>query len=331
MKRYQVFVSSPYEDLAAERQLVSLALINNGYLPSGMELFAATPAQTWPYIEEAIRLSDYYVLILKNRHGSMAEGLDVSWTEREYEFARSLGKPVLAFLYRGGDAVEPRMAAFRAGVMTQRLVRFWTEPHDLAVAVLGSLQDAVRTHPAPGWIRTDSFRDEEESMLTYYRRSADFDFAPFIASLGPIKILLNDGFSWLRRNEAHLRERFARRPQDATCVLHIAADNPLLSRIARKSGKSLAEQRADIRELDARLRALAADTGYEKLEIHGHATFNTHCIYICASYVVVTTYFTANNRFLHLPLYKFRAGTSIYDDFVLDFDILYRGARAAKA
>jgi hypothetical protein len=328
MKRYQVFVSSSFEDLVDERRLAALALINHGYLPSGMEMFAATPGEIWPYIEAAIRHSDYYVLLLKERYGSIADGLDVSWTHREYNYARSLGKPIIAFLYRSSNArFDPPLVAFREEVMKERLVRFWNDAQDLTVAMLGSVQEAVQHYPAPGWIRTDSFGDEEESMLSYYRRSADYDFAPFIRSPGEIKILLNDGYSWVRRNEDCLRERFLKQPNDPTLVVHVAEDTPLLARLAKKSAKTTKEQRADILELRARLRCMADEAGYKKLEIYGHHTANTHCLFLCHDHVIVTTYFTSNNRFLHLPLYKFRSGTSIYSDFMLDFDMIYREAR----
>ena len=331
MKRYQVFLSSPYEDLVDERRILGSALLNHSYLPAGMEMFPSSPGATWPYIQETIKLSDYYIIILKTRHGSLVKGETTSWTEKEFDYARAIGKPVLAFLYRApGVAFEPAMAAFRARVTGGQLVKYWTDTPSLIASVLGSLAEAVRLFPAPGWVRTNSFLDEEESMLTYYRRSAEFDYGDFIASAGGIRILLNDGFSWLARNAAAMRERFLKSPNAKTIFLHVAADSPMLSYIARKSGKSPREQRNDINELRGRLFALAQETGYRNLEVYGHNAVNTHCLYLNSDYAIVTTYFTSNNRFLHLPLYKYRAGTSIYDDFVLDFDLLHRDARARQ-
>lgn len=40
-KKYQVFVSSTYEDLIDERKLVSNALLESNCIPAGMELFPA--------------------------------------------------------------------------------------------------------------------------------------------------------------------------------------------------------------------------------------------------------------------------------------------------
>ena len=284
---------------------------------------------TWPYIEQIIRLSDYYVLILHQAYGSLYPGEDISWTEKEFECAKACNKPIMVFPSRFGDPVtDPASIRFRARIAGERMVSFWRDQSELVTSVTGSLLEAVRTHPAPGWVRTDAFLDEEESMLTFSRRSADFDFTPFIASHGEIRIMVNDGFSWLRKYGVAMEERFRQQPGSPTIILHVSETSPMLGRVARKSGKSLAQQRGDIAELRAALFDMAVRTGYGRLQVLGHDRMNTHCLYLNRDYVIVTTYFTSDNRFLHLPLYKFRAATSVYDDFYQDFDILYREALA---
>ncbi|HEX4494458.1 MAG TPA: hypothetical protein VIE43_02210 [Thermoanaerobaculia bacterium] len=79
--------------------------------------------------------------------------------------------------------------------------------------------------------------------------------------------MVNDGYSWVRRNEDCLRERFLKQPNDPTLVVHIAEDTPLLVRLAKKSAKTAREQRADILKLRERLGLIADETGYKKLEI----------------------------------------------------------------
>ena len=311
--------------------MVATALLQQSYLPSGMELFPSSPGMTWPYIQEAIRLSDYYVLILGKTYGSIFPGEELSWTEKEFEFATEIKKPLLVFLARHNpDEIEPATLRFRARISDERLVKFWQSGSELVSSVLGSLADAVRQYPAAGWVRTDAFLDEEESMMTFYRRSADFDFSSFLMSPGDIRIMVNDGFNWLRKYESAVSRRFTELPQASTFVLHISPQSPLLQRIAQKSNKNLAQQRRDIIEFNKNFKSLARAAGYEKLDIFGHERFNTHCLYICQDYAIATTYFTSDNRFLHLPLYKFRSKTSIYDDFFLDFDLLFREARTER-
>lgn len=330
MKRYQVFISSAYEDLVEQRRVVANALLQQSYLPSGMELFPSTPGTTWPYIEEVIRLSDYYVLILDRAYGSAFPEEIRSWTEKEFDFARAIKKPILVFPSRAKDSeLSEPMRRFRARIADEQLVRFWIDTADLTAAVLGSLDQALRTHPQPGWVRTDAFLDEEESMLTFYRRSADFDFGPFLNEVGDIRIMLNDGYNWLKRHRQAIIQRFSTPGIGATFVLHVSAQSPMLPAIATKSGKSLIQQKSDIEDFHNELKLMADQHGYDGLEVFGHDHVNTHCLYICKNYAIVTTYFTSDNRFLHLPLYKFRAYTSIFDDFFQDFDLLFREARAA--
>jgi hypothetical protein len=59
-KRYQVFVSSTYEDLKVERQEVMHALLEQECIPSGMELFPAASEDQWTLIKEVIDDCDYY-------------------------------------------------------------------------------------------------------------------------------------------------------------------------------------------------------------------------------------------------------------------------------
>lgn len=72
-KRYQVFISSTFEDLKEERQAVSKAVLELNHMPAGMELFPASDDKAWQLIKEVIDASDYYVLIIGGRYGSLDE------------------------------------------------------------------------------------------------------------------------------------------------------------------------------------------------------------------------------------------------------------------
>src|SRR5690242_20626815 len=75
------------------------ALLELDCIPSGMELFPAADESQWSLIKRVIDDCDYYVLILAGRYGSCnTEG--VSYTEMEYQYALSIGKPTIAFLHK---------------------------------------------------------------------------------------------------------------------------------------------------------------------------------------------------------------------------------------
>jgi hypothetical protein len=103
-KVYQVFVSSTFADLEEERRIVSNGLAKAGFIPAGMELFPATDVQQLEYIKRVMDRSDYYIVIVGGRYGSLADG-GVSFTEKEYEYAVEKGLPVLAFLHRDPKSI----------------------------------------------------------------------------------------------------------------------------------------------------------------------------------------------------------------------------------
>jgi hypothetical protein len=161
-RRYQVFVSSTYTDLIDERRELIQALLEMECLPAGMELFPAANESQWDLIRQAIDDSDYYVVVVGGRYGSMGpEG--VSYTEQEYDYAVSTGMPVLGFVHQDPDGlprskseVDPdgyaRLAAFREKVKS-RPVRFYNSPEDLGGKVSRSLTIARTKDPREGWIR----------------------------------------------------------------------------------------------------------------------------------------------------------------------------------
>lgn len=92
-KKYQIFISSTYKDLKEERQAVVEQVLRNGHIPAGMELFRSDDRNQKKLIEEWIKASDVYILILGYRYGSIDEESQLSFTEWEYNLAEQLDKP----------------------------------------------------------------------------------------------------------------------------------------------------------------------------------------------------------------------------------------------
>ena len=97
-KLYHVFISSTFADLSDERKKVSEAVAKAGFVPEGMEFFPASSQKQLDFIKRSIDRCDYYVVVVGGRYGTLA-GDDVSFTEREYEYAAGRGIPILAFLH----------------------------------------------------------------------------------------------------------------------------------------------------------------------------------------------------------------------------------------
>lgn len=164
-KRYQIFISSTFADLKYERNLVMQAVLERKCFPAGMELFPAIDKEQFEYIKKVIDDSDYYLLIIGARYGSLDEN-GVSFTEKEYDYAVKKGIPVIAFLHSDiysiplGKAdddkkLRKKLEAFRHKVQTGRLVNYWNSADSLKSKVISSLVDVFDEQPKIGWIRAD--------------------------------------------------------------------------------------------------------------------------------------------------------------------------------
>lgn len=163
-KRYQVFISSTFQDLQEERQEVIQALLELDCIPAGMELFPAADEDQWTLIREVIANSDYYLVIIGGRYGSIGPR-GVSYTEMEYRYAVEVGKPVLAFIHKDPTSLpvskvdsdpqfQEKLRVFR-NLAQQKMCRFWSSPTELGGSVSRSMVRLIKHSPAVGWIRAD--------------------------------------------------------------------------------------------------------------------------------------------------------------------------------
>ncbi len=134
-------------------------------MPAGMELFPALDQEQLDFIKTVIDDSDYYIIILGGRYGSMnAEG--IGYTEAEYDYAVSKDIKVIALVHADPGALPAvkselkeetrvKLEAFRTKLLTGRLARHWEKAEELPGLVALSLSKTIRTYPAIGWVRGD--------------------------------------------------------------------------------------------------------------------------------------------------------------------------------
>ncbi len=161
-RRYQVFVSSTFEDLKDERRQVIQALLETKCIPTGMELFPAAPEGQWELIKRVIDDCDYYIIIVAGRYGSRAKSRK-SYTEMEFDYAVSRGKSVIGFFHADpeslpgtkiekSDDARRRLSLFLRKVQS-RICKRWNTPDGLASAVKSAILNAIEHDPKPGWMR----------------------------------------------------------------------------------------------------------------------------------------------------------------------------------
>jgi len=184
-KRYQVFVSSTYEDLADERNEIMQALLELECMPSGMELFPAANETQWNWIKKVIIESDYYIIIIGGRYGSIHPDTGLSYTEMEYRFAVESEIPVIGFLHSDPDQLSAKksesdpesrkkLAEFRK-LVRSRLCKFYTTPEDLGAKVSRSLVQLKKQYPAIGWVRADTISNlsNSDDVLKLMKENAE--------------------------------------------------------------------------------------------------------------------------------------------------------------
>lgn len=68
------------------------------HIPVGMEHFVATNEEQFNYIKRILDETDYYIVIVGNRYGSLDDG-GISYTEKEFDYAVNVGIPVPNIIY----------------------------------------------------------------------------------------------------------------------------------------------------------------------------------------------------------------------------------------
>ncbi len=171
-RRYQIFLSSTYEDLRIERQQATQSVLALGHLPTGMELFPASDLSQWELIKKVILDSDYYIIIIAGRYGSTHPDSGISFTEMEYDFALENGIPVLGFVRNDisnlavkfseqGEESRNKLKKFREKVLA-RHCNIFEDPSEIGSKVMQSLVTETRINPRLGWVKADQALSAED-------------------------------------------------------------------------------------------------------------------------------------------------------------------------
>ncbi|PMS29647.1 uncharacterized protein DUF4062 [Trinickia symbiotica] len=172
-KKYQVFISSTYMDMKAERQAAVEAILDAGHIPAGMELFSASDKKQIEVIKGWIDRSDIFMLILGGRYGSVEPESGKSYIHLEYEHAVQTGKPFFALyltdkaingkvMSLGTDAIErndtKKLNEFR-DLVKSRLCSEIEDLKDIRIQVPKSIRELSAANKLEGWVRASEAPD----------------------------------------------------------------------------------------------------------------------------------------------------------------------------
>ena len=160
-KKYQVFLSSTYEDLKDERRRVIEVIINSDCMPVGMEFFPASPDDPLKYIKKIIDDSDFYLLIIGGRYGTIPKGEKCSFTELEYEYAKSVNKKIIAFIFHDIQDLPYGKVDNKASLAKLKkfisklngITKAWRNSDELSKEVVLSLNELRKNSNEDGWVK----------------------------------------------------------------------------------------------------------------------------------------------------------------------------------
>lgn len=170
--KYQIFISSTYDDLHKERQQVIKATLEMGHIPVGMEMFSAADDEQWKIIARQIDECDYYVVIVAHRYGSIIR--DISYTEKEYDYAIQKGVPIIGFIIDDkapwpsnmvdSDTNKKQSLTLFKEKIKLKPVGFWSSADDLYGKYSIALMKLITTNPRPGWARVSEMMGPQDMI-----------------------------------------------------------------------------------------------------------------------------------------------------------------------
>lgn len=113
-------------------------------------------------------------MILGGRYGSIEENSQKSYTQLEYEYAKSQDIPTIAFFRKNVDELpvhkvetdnlkKNKLESFKKLVLGQ-LCMPYTTSDNLALNVITSISELILKHPRCGWVRGDSISSDEANV-----------------------------------------------------------------------------------------------------------------------------------------------------------------------
>ena len=156
---YRVFVSSTYTDMIPYRDAIKEAIERSDCMAIGMERFGARAVPPLEICFNQLTECQIYVCAIGMRYGSIDNGTGKSYTQLEFEKAKSLNMPILAFLI---DEKNPdvkisiqnidtdaesilKLKEFKDSIKNSKKITcdFFTSSDDLTIKVQQALQNEI--------------------------------------------------------------------------------------------------------------------------------------------------------------------------------------------
>ena len=165
-RRYQIFISSTFNDLKEERKAAIEAVFESGHIPIALESFSPTNDSDLQVIRRAMADCQVYIAILGHRYGSIVPGKDYSFVEFEYDLAQEYKLKTLTFRLtdaeiqnrrKNVDEAEMRnygkLTHFYETKVAQHFRKMFTPGPEFKYIVELALAHNLARWDRPGWVR----------------------------------------------------------------------------------------------------------------------------------------------------------------------------------
>lgn len=155
-KRYNIFISSTFTDLKDVRKNIHDSILRDGHYPIAMENFVASNNSQMDEIKKLIDNCDYYILICGCFYGTIDKSTKKSFTELEYEYAKKINKPILAFFLSDNqcEKEDNKLKKFKEIVKNNDKLCSPSETKEsISSTVNIALHKQYQNNPQVGWIR----------------------------------------------------------------------------------------------------------------------------------------------------------------------------------
>lgn len=153
---YRIFISSTYVDMIPYREAIQSAITNCDAVAYGMERFVPAPVRPLDRCYEEIAGSQIFILLLGHRYGEIEPDSGKSFTELEYDKAKEIGLPILAFLldtdkvgslekFRESDGQYEALQRFKNGLKNSKEITVGTfaSEKDLQEKATRSIKETI--------------------------------------------------------------------------------------------------------------------------------------------------------------------------------------------
>lgn len=128
------------------------------------QTFSPSDKSQWEIIKKVIEECDCFFLILAGRYGSYDNNDKIGFTEKEFDYAVHLNKPIYVFLHNNindlpleksetSATMQKKLKKFRDKAKADRYVGFWTNQYELKFKAISALNNFIDSEPFGGWIQ----------------------------------------------------------------------------------------------------------------------------------------------------------------------------------